>query len=355
MNLSDFRKLVKEWDLSGDTDLPGGTSKYTQIANQLEYFAKTEWKKYVPTWASQQYSHDYMHRLAGWIGNLDDDDERKILFEYAARIAYFTDEDFFSLYNSAYHGPISRWVIDQARLKFNDPNYVQQFRSEMQKTWFCPVTDSMLINEFYKVNGIQNAGERFQFDTLATLGANQQNILEVNKQMQSKGLARLVLLEDFVGSGSQVTPGIEWALNHLKINSQPVPTLFAPLIVCSKGATDLRHACHRISASSPGLFSFCPILELTSADALGPGRDLAATSSDPLLPKIEALAKSTFPRVAGKTLVPSNEAPYGPFGFADIGCSIVHRLNAPDNSLPLIHHKPKTGTWKPLFPRIARV
>jgi hypothetical protein len=351
VNLNELRQCVKQWDLVGSSVSPDDAALHSTLLNRLEYFGCTEWHKYLPTLTKSTYSD----RLAAWIGNVNSEDERKILLQLASRIAYYSHDDFYALYESAFAGPITRWIVSTSGLRLDSVDFQSRLAEEIGRTWFCPVTDSMQINEFYKVVGISGVSQRPSFETLANLGPNQNNITAQIAYMMTKGLSRLVLLEDVIGTGSQVLPGVLWALKHLRLAGQPVPVLLVPLIICPQGAEFLRTFQQQLAAQNQRQFELGCVLELTYADVLGPKRDQVATASDVLSDKIEAFATATFDRVAGKMNVPPDEEPFSPFGFGEIGCTIVHRLNAPDNTLPLIHYQPPGGGWAALFPRLSRI
>lgn len=147
-------------------------------------------------------------------------------------------------------------------------------------------------------------------------------------------LNRIVLLEDIVGSGSQCLSAVRTAVEKFC-----KPVLFVPLILCPKGANELRKA----ERKSNGLLSVRPVVELSRNDLLGPERkgQSAWTISDDL----EQLAEKYAPR-ASKHM--------DTFGYKNTGCSIATYSNTPDNTLPIVHNNPKNEVWEPLYPRVAR-
>ncbi len=145
---------------------------------------------------------------------------------------------------------------------------------------------------------------------------------------------RIVLLEDIVGSGSQCLEAVRWAVASLG-----KPILFVPLILCPNGEETLRNE----EANSGGALTVRPVIELRRGDLLGPER--RGEPGWPIAGEMEALAN----RCAGLVL-PNID----PFGYRSTGCSIATFSNTPDNTLPMVHHKPAIGGWEPLFPRIFR-
>ena len=93
--------------------------------------------------------------------------------------------------------------------------------------------------------------------------------------------------------------------------------------------------------------------QLDERDLLGDNRK--NVPGIPNAERIETMARDTFQKVAGGQHTNKNIAPHTAFGFKETGASFVSYSNTPNNTLPLIHHRPTTGGWHPLFPRSARV
>lgn len=349
MTLLQLREKVRNWDLqySGTTE----PSKYGSILKQLDFHATREWRMYLPA-ENPDFNASYMERLAAWIGNVKSDNEQKLLLEYALFISFFSHDDFAALYRTAMDREISRWVAMQIGAKL-EPGGPQAFSNLVRReieyhTWFCPITDSMDINEFYKVNHLKGIEHRPGFATLQMLAEmhnaqipeianNIRNYMSSSardRNNQIIPLKRLVLLEDIVGSGNQCIRAVGWAVNAIR-----VPTLFVPLILCPNGAEALR----KTEAVSEGLLTVRPVIELRRSDLLGPERKGA--DGWPIATALEGFAKNYRKRLSRHR---------NPFGFESTGCSIATFANTPNNTLPLVHDKPRAGTWHPLFPRVFR-
>jgi hypothetical protein len=262
-------------------------------------------------------------------------------------LCFFSHEDFLALYRSAFNGPITRWVIEKAGLRFDSPDFSDRLDSELYKrTWYCPITDSMDINEFYHVNHISGVEHRPSFATLAMLdplkGTPNLILLErlqhflnnPDRYGRHRPLRRLVLLEDFVGSGTQMAAAIKWAATKLQI-----PILVVPLIICAPG----KIAMDKLIKIYINSVAASPIIHLDASELLGPRNK--GGSSWPRYLDMEALALEVSAKMGPKPA----------FGYKKTGCSVVTYSNTPNNSLPLIHQRTKTGTWSPLFPRASRI
>ncbi len=348
MTLEELIIKVRDWDLQNTGD-PQAKSEYGFILDQLEYHSRNEWRVYLPA-AHPDFNSSYMERLAAWIGNVGDEADQKLLLRYALQISFFSHEDFTSLYRSAMDREITRWVAEQVGAKLHTAG-VKAFNDLVQHhvhktTWFCPVTDSMDINEFYKTNHLKGIGHRPAFATMEmlaeTTGTPNPSLAKSLKEYMANpsltpngrlpSLERLVLLEDIVGSGVQCLHAIRWAVTQLN-----KPVLFIPLILCPNGVGALQTEVQR----SAGTLTVRPIIELQREDLLGPERQ--GRQGWKIAAAMEDLATRYASRVSGD-----------PFGFKTTGCSLATFTNTPNNTLPLVHHKTARGGWEPIFPRVYR-
>jgi hypothetical protein len=348
----DLDEMVEEWTLAGFKPIGSGGPgtinipsqakddiTFKQVQLQLEYFSERFFSRFVPA-LYPPHSPSYCDRLVSWLNNDGLSPEHKrLLFEFALRIAFFSFEDFLQLYRTAFVGPVTRWIVDELGLSLQNTDFQSRLEEEKHRhTWYCPVTDSMVISEFYHANRITGIDQRPAFRPLKDF--SDPGLLAA--YMRSKGLTRLVLMEDFVGSGAQTSMVIHWAVDKLTC-----PVLFTPLIICPDGIklfTDM-------AATYPARLRFEPVLTLDgSAFAIADG-----VTPDQLIARITDLAQAIHPSVAG---IPDTS--YGPFGFSKPGdktkgATVVLFSNTPDNTLPLIHHHARhPSQWKALFPRVTR-
>jgi hypothetical protein len=349
MDIEQLRDKVKVWNLQIEDGERIADSKYGNFLAQIDHFARTEWKVYLPA-EHPDFNPSYLERLAGWIGNVSDENDQKLLLEYALYISFFSRDDFNALYRTAFEREITRWVAQQADIQFYSTmdDFQRRLQNELyQKTWFCPVTDSMDINEFYHINHIQGVGHRPCFYTLQHLSetagnSNCQLQNDILKYMNCPtgnpsypALERIVLLEDFVGSGTQCLKAIQWAIKNLDKN-----VLFVPLILCPNGAKILAEEQEKYSNK----LAVRPIIELQRSDLLGDERQ--GENGWPITEKIEEIVRKNIRKVSDRNI--------HPFGYKGTGSSVVTFSNTPDNTPPFVHHKSSSSEWKPLFPRVFR-
>jgi len=358
--------MARNWDSAGVR--PKTSDSFNSIYERLEFLNKRHYSQYLPT----DQAPDFLTRFSRWLENVTGDKERRALFELAPQLIFFGVDEFTKLYQAAFHGPITRWIVDELSLRFDDHQLSQTLRSELGgHTWYCPITDSMQISDFHHANNLGGADHRPQFRWLGELADEdrirdllssslppdvRQNLptalrghiqAHVRKLMddhrdarrQSQPLRRIVLLEDFVGVGSQ----IETAVSFAATLQPPVPVLFVPLIICPAGDTLAK----AVVADYPNA-RYSPMVKLSEDLLINCISSLQPSS---LEEAVRDLAFATYSQVQGDGS--AGPRPYSPFGFGATGATMVMYSNTPANTLPIIHHK--STTWEALFPRSARI
>jgi hypothetical protein len=313
---------------------------------RLSFYEQMHYSQYVPTLSP--HHHDYEHRLHKWIENLADEADKKTLFELAPRILFFSRDDFTKLHQVALRGPITRWIIDELGLVFGQPAFDATLAEEIHShTWYCPISDSMQISDFYHTNNIGGIDYRPDWRSLAKFGDTSLITSFMSSRMTAahvpKPLKRIVLLEDFVGSGTQMQEAVYYAAAL----SSHVPVLLVPLIICPAGA-----GIGRDLAAAHSHLRFDPVIELTLEDMITD----AMPADGSFRAAIADLARKSYVGVVGDDVAAPR--PYSPFGFPPptndgTGAIVVLYSNTPANTLPIIQHK--SNTWSPLFPRSARI
>src|SRR5690606_33047642 len=117
MTAEELRGLVRKWDFEYTGDHTA-KSEFGFILDRLDHHATREWRVYLPA-EHPDYNPSYIERLAAWIGNVTVEADQKLLLQYAARISFFSHDDFAALYRTAMDREISRWVAAEisARLE----------------------------------------------------------------------------------------------------------------------------------------------------------------------------------------------------------------------------------------------
>ena len=319
-------KLIRDW---ADPDL-------NLVNRRLEMLDRCLYGTYEP---SQPPKDCFDTRFTNWLRNLDNDDAQKTLFRMAADLFYVGPEEFHELYRLAYNGPIARWLIDEESIDVTASDAQARLQAAVKSTWFCPITDSMRINSFYHVNNIPSRSNlRPDWKSVAQLGDTNR----VTQYMAAAGFNRIVLLEDFVGGGSQTEPTISYTAAAYPT----VKVLVVPLLICPSGLDRFRALEQATSVKIE------PIVALPKSTFIpfAPQQD-----EDNITTQYRDLALNTYSRVANNQAA-GDDPPYHPLGYPHddpSGGLVVMFSNTPDNTLPLIHWD--STQWNSLFPRHRRV
>jgi hypothetical protein len=314
-----------------------GDLDFNAIHAEIEYLITQRFDQYVPTIGPEP---DFRTRFVNWLNNSGvSEEDQKLLFRLVPHIFFLGREEFIALQRAAFLGPVQRWLVDEIALAFTDPDRDSKLAAATGETWFCPITDSAHISDFYHANNLGGVEYRLEWRAVAKLTKGDSTMLRTH--MADENFKRVVLIEDLVGSGSQMSD-----LYSLLADLPPTTkVLLVPLVVCPSGAEVGRDIASKLQH-----VSFQPVLEL-------PEHSFVAEMPDPNEPnffaELRGMLQRTYPVVSGG--VPAHDAiqPYGPFGWRKTGALIVTSNNTPDNTLPVIQHK--SDSWTPLFPRSSRL
>lgn len=331
-----IEKLVSSW---GNNDL-------IAINKQLISLERRLFKSYEP---DKFHNGDFWLRLEKYLNNVATDADKQLLFRLVAELFYVGPVEFEELYRCVYQGPIARWLIDRCEIDVFANDAQTQLKKAASETWFCPITDSFRINQFFHVNNLAAVADlRPDWRSLLKIG-DTQDIL--NKYCAAKNIRRLVLLEDFVGGGSQSLPTVRYAATL----AHGLEVLFVPLIICPAGGVMARNLEVELCRQRVGALRYEAGMELPQDAFLTQTKSPYVEPND-VVTAFRGLIQVSYPKVSGGK--PLGEKPYHPYGYpADdpTGGLLVMFSNTPDNTLPLVHWCPSDNSWSPIFPRHSRV
>lgn len=319
-----LRKLLTRWGLH---DWAEGEEALLDLES-VQYLGRRVWDDYEPA----QFDR-FENRLDRWLHNVDNENDQLTLFRLLERLFFIGRPEFESLCRAAFHGPVTRWLIDQCDINIADADASEQIETAIGQTWFCPATDSMRINAFLKVNGLTGKSHRPEWRSLRKFG----DVEKIQTYLDAVGVRRLVLLEDFVGSGTQMSSVLRFAVNSFP-NTH---VLACPLVVCPAG--DI--VCSQFATAYPTV-SYEPALKI-AAESLITAEPVADETS--LHVKVRDLTQ----QVSGRLGPTENDAAsQRHHGYKGTGAVVALYSNCPNNSLPILWDA--TDAWKPLFPRLKR-
>ncbi len=273
----------------------------------------------------------FADRLDRWLHNVDDPEAQENLYRLLGRLFFIGRSEFESLCRAAHHGPVSRWLVAQLGLDIADQRAGEALDEGVATTWFCPVTDSMRINSYLKVNRLEGRSHQPDWRSMRKFGRPE----ALEEYIASTGIQRIVLLEDFVGSGTQMRSAVRFAANL----PSSVPILACPLLVCPTGEES-----GAALAAEFGNVTFEPVLKVA------PGMLFKA---EPQVgePPLHAAIRQLTADMRGR-LAPPARGEESMHGFKGTGAVVAMYSNCPNNSLPIL--RDQTAEWDALFPRIKR-
>lgn len=319
-----LRTLLTHWGLHdwGDAD------EIPLDLEAIQYLSARVFDDYEPA----QFDR-FENRLDRWLHNVESDEDRRTLFRLLSKLFFIGRPEFESLCRAAFHGPVLRWLVDQEGVDIADSRAGDILAAAVERTWFCPITDSMRINAFLKVNRLTGKSHRPDWRSLKTFGSPDQ----IKGYMDRESIDRLVLLEDFVGSGTQMRSVVKFAAGL----SSELPILACPLVTCPAGdevGEELARQFDNVAYEAA--------MKITSGMLI---KADAQPEEQPLHSQVRDLTLRVKDRL-GPTEADVESKRY--HGFKGTGAVVALYSNCPNNSLPVMWDE--THQWKPLFPRLKR-
>jgi hypothetical protein len=308
-------KIPLEWDSpTPDSPLEQGS------VSLLNYLLEEVYDDYEPAEFSTHLS-----RIIAWLNNVESEREQQLLLALLLDTFYAGRREFQTLYRATFRNSIVRWLINQHQLDPFSENLEDTLVSLTNASWICPISDSLRINSFLKTTGLQSKDIRPDWRSLAELG----DTTKISDYVQKAKIRNLILLEDFVGSGTQALRALQFAKSELN----GLSILLAPMIVCPDGHRTLSE----FATNTPNV-TYCPTLLVPSSELL------TRSISEPPT-EMEQFVLSMRQKL---NLSKDEDC----FGYKQTGAKVVLFSNCPNNTLPIFHAE--SDSWKPLFPRVER-
>lgn len=315
--MSKLTSIPQSWDFPSD-----GSALPPESVSMIEFLSKKVFNDYEPS----QF-HPFRQRLLDWLNNVDSVEDQQQLLALLLDTFFVGRREFEALYRTVYHGNLYRWMLEDENVDVFSDQLEKVVSSRINKAWICPISDSLRINSFLKVNNLKSLEKRPDWRSLEQFGDPE----KIKGYAKAKKIRDLVLLEDFVGSGTQAKNAIKFAASTLP----DVRILLCPLIVCPKGDDVLIEL-----VKSYSNVTYDPALVLPSS-AFHSHKDFEDGNASETEKFICSLR--------GKLNISTDKAM---FGFKQTGAKVVMFSNCPNNTIPVFHHE--SDAWKPLFPRVNR-
>lgn len=318
-------RTVREWQSSARD--ARDAYPYITLLDELSFQADLRFGDYV----QYQQTGSFLIRLEQWLANTPAPREQQTLLRLLEHLIFIDDSQMTALYRDAFRRVIDPWLTDGA-VSISDmlvPDYPERQRALLAGYQIASITESCNVGLLLKASDLHGMSRP------EILGPNERRALAILDTFPSD-LSGCVICEDIVGTGKQagkILSAVEArAPAHWRL-------LFVPLIAFEDGVNNLRNKYAKRT-------TIRPLVVL-------PRRQCLRKNPEPEEPHVFKVARGVVKNTARRVLEPADrfdDPPRNPFGYEGTGGIIVTCHNAPNNTLPLIHHK--APSWSPLFRRL---
>ncbi|WP_170764876.1 hypothetical protein [Ruegeria lacuscaerulensis] len=315
--MTKLTQIPPSWDFPSE-----GSPLPPESVSMIDFLSKKVFNDYEPS----QF-HPFRQRLLDWLNNVDTEEDRQHLLSLLLKVFFVGRREFEALYRTVFHGNLFRWMLEVEEVDVFSSDLEKSIVDRINKAWICPISDSLRINSFLKVNGLKSLDKRPDWRSLRQFG----NVAKIRAYVEKKEIQDLVLLEDFVGSGTQAKGVVKFAADALP----ETRILLCPLVVCPKGDEVLNETVGELDN-----VTYDPALLLPSSAFHSYENTKTDQATD---------AEKFLCGLKDKVGVSSEKYM---FGFKQTGAKVIMYSNCPNNSLPIFHFE--SDTWTPLFPRVNR-
>ena len=351
---------------AADWDLEHADRPHERILKGMTRLGKLRFQPY-----QNEENPFFIERLRYWLDQFSAEDQRAA-FLLASQILFITRQQFEGLQRHLFEREI-RWILHreaclrsgQSELDF--ANAATGIQEEMDRTLFISNSDSSRINGFVHINHkyFQNHGNRNLTGEPASFwtyparrsfmsrGKNQA-VVDACRTFETEvlckdshlvGKNRLVILEDFSGTGSDLKD----TLDHLDESELDVDHIvLAPVIATEYALDKLRKECKKLTKRRYEVAcSLC--IPYRWQCFLGP----KSSYLDQGLPmkNLSRSIKYICDRQFRANFQSATKIQHR-YGLGGLALAVVLYSNCPDNSLPILWSD--VPGWRPLFRRVSR-
>jgi hypothetical protein len=326
-----MQTLLDDWSV-GEQKRANQTLEMRSV---LRLQARLLFSRYQPYKASPKaVVQPFEERLDAWLKQFSSVEHQWSAFHSLKYFFYLGEEETFEMYRCAFKREILPWLADNANIDVFSSTCSFDIDAALKQSWPCPISDSFRINEFLHATHMNGQTYRPDWRSMKKFADERkiQTFAEIND------LKYLVLLEDFVGSGTQIKSVLRHAMQSF--NGK---ILFIPLVVCSKGHCVIKE----IVSQDPARIAYRPIIVLDDRFLISE----SATQGEPeSFEHLRLALVAAFNTLSGGNVAGDNTA----FGFKKTGCLYSSFSNCPNNTPPAYHSE--MDNWPiALFPRFERI
>lgn len=314
----------------GVSATPRDSGLYDSLDEKIKILHETAWHD---KWQSQG---DQYHL---WLDNFKEDEKLYAMF-MLSKFMYFDNETIRELMQRVYEDLYRRPIIYEIR---RDRDFIKdeciiekEFKKRLERTRFLsignPSESSAHLLYFFRQ---ENRLERDFFINAHQLytHTNEGDLLIAKTVVDE--IDRIVVLDDFCGSGSQATTFDEEFVVNLKKDKPEIKIDYFSLFAIEKGLNKIRHLHYN---RAEAVFVLDNTYKCFSKDS----RFFSAKDIE-----IKEKCKSVCNKY-GRKLEPRN-----PFGYKNGQMLLGFHHNTPNNSLPIFWNE--KSSWNPIFKRFVKL
>lgn len=318
--------MVRRWEDEGRAD-PRDLYPYRNLLDEVMFHADLRFRDYIQF----QREGEFPVRLLRWLNNFEKDSQKQSLFKLLRWMVFVDHLQMLSLQRDAFRRIITPWLFEnefdiEQQLNGNSDKIIIE---ELRKYALFSITESFGFSDFIHVNDLTGLQKP------VILGERPNLIAEIVQR--SRAAAGAIIFEDFVGTGKQAGRIIA-EVSRVAGNRWRI--MFAPMIALESGLQNL----HRRFASTDTTVGAALTISTSACLQREP------RSKEPSeFKRIRTLIKQNARRVL-EQLDSNDDPPVDAFGYKNSGSLLITCNNAPNNTLPLFHHK--APRWDVLFRRV---
>ena len=309
---------------------PRDSNRYDVLERKIKILHNTAWRdKWA--WDSDQ--------LTKWLSNFKDKEERLNAMFLLSKFMYFDNETIRELmvrvYKDLYKRPIVYTIRERNSGTLDSSIIESQFNDEQAKTRFLslgnPSESSAHLLYFFRQ---ENYLKRDLFISPHELFSHSENGDELSATLMVDGINRIVILDDFCGSGNQATKFHNSIVRFIKSAAPHIIISYYALFAMEEGLKKVQELSFDQAEAVFVLDESYKCFSESSRFFIGEDKHLRDD------------CKGMCEKYGGML------GPY-PFGYKDSQMLLGFHHNTPNNTLPIFWQE-KNG-WHPMFKRFVKI
>lgn len=369
-------EMVAEWDAEHEASLSTNTAldqrrPFGRLLDPLSSISAIRFQPY-----HNDLVQNYMEKLSAWIRSFPEQD-RRVAFLVATSTVFVTEAQFRHLQRRLLRHVILRRLLERHHrvpsLALHPVAELPDLAIGMlRESLFVENSDSARKNSFMHANadmlkrsGVSSSDgnpvafwiENVRVARKAPDERTRQVAVVAQREVVAsheslRGKRRMIVLEDFAGSGSDLLETME-DLSRAGLPLEEV--LLAPVVATEHALGVLAEACENQSSADLRFDVLTAYVVPHEARCFGHPRATLLESAGGGLgaglgSHVERMSEEFFVRNRNRMKLSPSER----HGFGGLALAFAHAWNCPDSTLPLIW-SPPSGEFAPLFQRASRI